>query len=90
MKLPRVTVVAHRSGRVLRVRFTTHGGSDVATALRLRAYHGGHLVANRAVVVRNHHARLRLTARHAGRYRMVVSIDAGGRVGKLTRVIHVG
>jgi hypothetical protein len=70
---------------------TTKGGSKVSTSLRLRAYHAGHLVANHAATVRNHHAKfgLKLNKQRTGTYRFVVSIDTGGKVGELIRSVNV-
>ncbi len=70
---------------------TTKGGSRVSTALRVRAYHGGHLIANRATAVHNHRATfgLKLNKHRTGTYRFVVSVDAGGTVNKLTRLVRV-
>ena len=71
---------------------TTKGGSKVSTSLRLRAYHAGHLVANHAAKVHNHRAKfgLKLGKQRTGTYRFVVSVDAGGKVGKLARSVRVG
>jgi phospholipase C len=89
--LPKVTYKAKVNGNKLTLTFTTKGGSKVSTSLRIRAYHAGHLVANHAATVRNHHATfgLKLNKQRAGTYRFVVSIDTGGKVGKLVRSVHV-
>jgi hypothetical protein len=91
IKLPKVTYKAKVNGDKLTLTFTTKGGSKVSTLLRLRAYHAGHLIANRAATARNHHAkfRLKLNEQRTGTYRFVVSIDTGGKVGELTRSVRV-
>jgi hypothetical protein len=70
---------------------TTQGGSKVSTGLRLRAYHAGRLIANHAATVHNHRATfgVKFNQQRAGTYRFVVSIDAGGKVSKLTRLVRV-
>ena len=89
--LPKVSCKAKVDGHRLTLTCTTKGGSKVSTSLRLRAYHAGHLVANHAAKVRNHHAKfgLKLNKQRTGTYRFVVSIDTGGKVGKLVRSVHV-
>lgn len=59
--------------------------------LRLRAYHHGHLIAKHAAMVRHHHATfaVKLNKRRRGTYRLVVSIDAGGKLGKLTHSVRI-
>jgi phospholipase C len=90
--LPKVTCQAKVAGQKLTLTCTTKGGSRVSTALRVRAYHGGHLIANRATAVHNHRATfgLKLNKHRTGTYRFVVSVDAGGTVSKLTRLVRVG
>jgi phospholipase C len=89
--LPKVTCKAKVDKQKLTLTCTTKGGSKFSTALRLRAYHAGHLVANHAATVRNHQAKfgLKLNKQRTGTYRFVVSIDTGGKVGKLVRSVHV-
>jgi cytoskeletal protein RodZ len=90
--LPKVTWKVKVVGNKVTLTFRTKGGSKVSTALRLRAYHAGHLIANHAATVHNHRARfgVKLTKRRAGSYRFVVTVDAGGKVSTLTRSLHVG
>jgi hypothetical protein len=90
-KLPKVSYRTKVGTRKLIVAFTTAGGSTVRTQLRLRAYHGGRLVANHAATVRDHRAsfQVKLGKRRSGAYRMVLSIDAGGKLGVLRRTIRV-
>jgi phospholipase C len=89
--LPKVSCKAKVDKQKLTLTCTTKGGSKVSTALRLRAYHAGHLVANHAATVRDHRAKfgLKLNKQRTGTYRLVVSIDTGGKVGKLIRSVHV-
>jgi phospholipase C len=89
--LPKVSCKAKVDGHRLTLTCTTKGGSKVSTSLRLRAYHAGHLVANHAAKVRNHHAKfgLKLNKQRTGTYRFVVSIDTGGKVGELVRSVHL-
>jgi hypothetical protein len=87
-----VTCKVKVAGKKLTLICTTKGGSKVSTSLRLRAYHGGRLIANHAAIVHNHRATfgVRLNKHRTGTYRFVVSIDSGGTVGKLTRSVRVG
>jgi phospholipase C len=89
--LPKVSCTDKVNHDKLTLTCTTKGGSTVTTSLRLRAYHSGHLIADHAAKVHNHRARfgVKLRQREAGTYRFVVSIDAGGKVGKLTRSVRV-
>ena len=89
--LPKVTCKVKVAGDKLTLACATKGGSKDSTALRVRAYHDGHLIANHAATVRNHRATfgVKLTKRRTGRYRFVVSIDTGGKVGKLTRSFRI-
>jgi phospholipase C len=91
IKLPKVSYKAKVTNGRLTISFKTRGGSKVATQLRLRAYHANRLVANRAAMVRNHRAtfKVKLGKHHTGNYRVVVSIDAGGKVTALRRTIRV-
>ena len=59
--------------------------------MRLRAYHSGHMIANDAEIVSDHSATfgVKLGKRQTGTYRLVVSIDAGGTHGTLTRSVHI-
>jgi Phosphoesterase family len=91
IKLPKVSYKAKVTKGKLTISFKTKGGSKVATQLRLRAYHANRLVVDRAAMVRNHRAtfKVKLGRHHTGTYRVVVSIDAGGKVGALRRTIRV-
>jgi phospholipase C len=90
--LPKVTCKVRVHSDNVTLTCTTKGGSKVSTSLRLRAYHAGRLIANHATTVHNHRATfgLKLNQRRTGTYRFVVSIDAGGKVSKLTRSVRVG
>ena len=87
-----MTCKAKVGGEKVTLTCTTKGGSKVSTALRVRAYHGGRLIANHATAVHNHRATfgLKLDKHRTGRYRFVVSVDAGGKVSKQTRSVRVG
>jgi phospholipase C len=91
IKLPKVSYEAKAGTRKLTIAFTTTGGTRVRTQLRLRVNHRGHLVANHAATIRNHRAtfNVALGKRRSGSYRMVLSIDAGGKLGVMRRTIHV-
>jgi phospholipase C len=90
--LPKVTWKVKVAGDKVTLTFRTKGGSTVSTALRLRAYHAGHLIANHAATVHNHRATfgVKLNQRRTGSYRFVVTVDAGGEVSALTRSLHLG
>ena len=90
--LPKLDCKAKVHGNKVTVTCTTKGGSKVSTALRLRAYRAGHLIANHAATVHNHRATfgVKLNKRRTGDYRFVVTVDAGGKVGSLTRSLRVG
>jgi hypothetical protein len=49
------------------------------------------MIANQAMKVRNHHATfaVKLNKHRTGTYRLVLSIDAGGKLGKLTRSLRI-
>jgi phospholipase C len=89
--LPKVTFKAEVAGNKVKLTFTSTGGSNVSTALRVRAYHAGHLIANHAATVHNHRATfgVKLGKRRTGTYRFVVSVDSNGTVSKLTRSVRV-
>ena len=89
--VPKVTWNVKVAGDKVTLTFRTKGGSQVSTALRLRAYHAGHLIANHAATVHNHRATfgVKLNKRRTGSYRFVVTVDAGGKVSELTRSLHV-
>jgi phospholipase C len=90
--LPKVTWKVKVTGDKVTLTFRTKGGSKVSTALRLRAYHAGQLIANHAATVHHHRATfgVKLNKRRTGSYRFVVTVDAGGKVSELTRSLHVG
>jgi phospholipase C len=91
IKLPKVSYRANAGSRKLTVRFKTEGGTKVRTQLRLRVSHSGRLLANHAATVHNHRAtfKVKLGKRRSGAYRMVLSIDAGGKLGVMRRTIRV-
>ena len=92
VKLPRVTC-SHRTGKsAIRLTCSTTGGSKVPTMMRARLLRGRRLVANRAAMVRRNRAQfsLPLARARSGRYTIRLTVDAGGRVGSLTRYVRVG
>ena len=92
VKLPRLTCRERFTRRAVRLTCTTRGGSRVSTQLRVRLYRGRSLIGNRASRVHDHRAAFEVALGHrarAGHYRYVVSIDAGGKVGKLIRSVRV-
>jgi phospholipase C len=91
IKLPKVSYTAKFSAKKLTVAFKTKGGTKVRTRLRLRVNHRGRLVANHAATVRNHRATfdVKLGKRRSGSYRMVLSIDAGGKLGVMRGTVRV-
>jgi len=92
VKLPRVTLSYVTGEKALTLLVTTRGGSKVATLIRARLLRGTSLVANRAGMVRDHKVKLLLALSRrsrGGRYTIRLSIDAGGRVGSLTRYVRV-
>jgi phospholipase C len=91
IKLPKVSYKAKVGSKKLTLSFRTKGGTKVRTQLRLRAYHRGRLVANHAATVRNHRVtfNVKLGKRRSGTYRMVLSIDAAGKLGVMRSTIRV-
>ncbi len=88
MKLPRVTCKQTTHQHTITLTCTTKGGSNVATTVRVRVFHGHRLVHNSAARVRSH--RVQFTIRlgnkaPSGKYTIRLAIDAGGRVGAITR-----
>ena len=88
MKLPKVTCKQTTRKHTITLTCTTKGGSNVATMVRVRVFHGRRLVHNSAARVRSH--RVRFTIRlgnnaRSGKYTIRLAIDAGGRVGAITR-----
>jgi phospholipase C len=86
-----ITVGADR--RTVRVTVRTRGGSDVSTSVRLRLRQGRRMLADRALTVRDHRATFVLTrgARiHDGRYRVTMTVDAGGSAAAVTRTFQIG
>jgi hypothetical protein len=70
---------------------TTKASDKMATSLRLRAYHSGHMIAKHSAKVRHHRATfdVKLNKRRRGTYRFVVKVDAGGKHGKLIRKVRI-
>ena len=90
--LPKLRCEETFGARQLTLVCTTKGGSKVATQLRARFYRGTHLIANRAGEVHNDKVKFAAALRtptRAGRYRFVVSIDAGGKLGMFKKSVQV-
>ena len=92
IRTPKVSCKERFAKRSVALSCTTRGGSRVRTQLRVRLYRDRKLIANTAAVVRNHRARFHVAlgaAKRAGRYRFVVSVDAGGKVRAFTTSVRV-
>ena len=88
MKLPKVTCKQTTRKHTITLTCTTKGGSNVATMVRVRVFHGRQLVHNSAARVRSHKVRftIRLGNRaRSGKYTIRLAVDAGGQVGAITR-----
>ena len=88
VKLPKVTCKQTTRRHTITLTCTTKGGSNVATMVRVRVFHGRQLVHNSAARVRSHKVRftIRLGNRaRSGKYTIRLAIDADGRVGAITR-----
>ena len=88
VKLPKVTCKQTTHQHTITLTCTTKGGSNVATMVRVRVFRGRRLVHNSAARVRSH--KVRFTIRlgnkaRSGKYTIRLAIDAGGRVGAITR-----
>jgi phospholipase C len=92
IKLPNVSLKYVRKGkRSLVLTATTRGGSKVQTLIRARLYQDRQLVSNKAGLVKHNRVRLTLSLgrqSRGARYTIRLSIDAGGRVGSLTRNVR--
>jgi hypothetical protein len=91
-KVPALVLTTRSTRRSIRFTIHTRGGSNVATSVRLRLRHGRALVANRAARVRDHRAvfTVRRGAKtRAGRYRITMTVDAGGAVASATRTVRI-
>ncbi len=93
IRLPNVSLKYVRTGKhSLVLTATTKGGSNVQTLIRARLYQGRKLVSNTAGLVRHNRVKLTLSLgrqSRGGRYVIRLSIDAGGRVGSVTRYVRV-
>ncbi len=88
VKLPKVTCKQTTRKHTITLTCTTKGGSNVATMVRVRVFHGRQLVHNSAARVRSHKVRftIRLGNRaRSGKYTIRLAVDAGGQVGAITR-----
>ena len=88
VKLPKVTCKQTTRKHTITLTCTTKGGSNVATMVRVRVFHGRQLVHNSAARVRSHKVRftIRLGDRaRSGKYTIRLAVDAGGQVGAITR-----
>ena len=82
MKLPKVTCKQTTRKHTITLTCTTKGGSNVATMVRVRVFHGRQLVHNSAARVRSHKVRftIRLGDRaRSGKYTIRLAVDAGGQ-----------
>jgi phospholipase C len=92
IRLPRVACRQVSSRTQITLNCTTSGGSNVSTLVRARLYKGHALIRNKAALVRKHHVRFTLRLGRgavSGRYTIRLTIDAGGKVGALTRSLPV-
>ena len=93
IRLPNVSLKYVRTGKhSLVLTATTKGGSNVQTLIRARLYQGRKLVSNTAGLVKHNRVKLTLSLgrqSRGGRYVIRLSIDAGGRVGSVTRYVRV-
>jgi phospholipase C len=92
VKLPKVSCTKQLDGSHLTLTCRVKGNAQLHTLLRVRLYRGSKLVANVAHKVAHSRAsfKLALGRKAAGKYRVKVSIDAGGRVGSLIRSFRLG
>jgi len=88
--LPTLSCTTAVGRKKLTLTCTTKGGRKVPTWLRIHVYHHG-LIAKHVSRIRHHHATfdVELSKHRIGRYRLVVSIHAGGKVGKLTQSVRI-
>ncbi|MFZ0040869.1 MAG: alkaline phosphatase family protein [Solirubrobacteraceae bacterium] len=92
IKLPKVSCHQSRRSHALVLSCVTRGGSHVQTLIRARLLHGRALIGNVASRVRGHKVRFVLALgrqSRAGRYTIRLSVDAGGKVGSVTRYFRV-
>ena len=90
--LPKMTMTFKSSVRVIRVSVHTKGGSKVTTSLRMRLRRGHSLIANKAHKVKNHQATFtvkRGSKARSGKYKVTMTIDAGGAVAAQTRSVSI-
>jgi hypothetical protein len=89
---PHLIITVRSDRRTVRVTVRTRGGSDVSTRVRLRLRQGRRMLADRALTVRDHRATFVLARGgriRNGRYRVTMTVDAGGAVSAVTRVAHL-
>jgi phospholipase C len=90
---PHLAITVRSDRHSVRVTVRTRGGSDVATSVRLRLRQGRRMLADRALTVRDHRATFVLprgSRIRDGRYRVTMTVDAGGAVSEVTRTAHIG
>jgi phospholipase C len=90
--LPRLTLKFRSNAKVIRIVAHTKGGSKVVTSLRMRLQHGHSLIANKGARVRNHKATFTVKRgknARSGKYKVTVTIDAGGAVAAKTESLSI-
>jgi hypothetical protein len=90
--LPKLTMTFKSNAKAIRVSVHTKGGSKVTTSLRMRMRLGHSLIANKAHKVNNHRATFsvkRGKKARSGRYKVTMTIDAGGAVAARTRSVSI-
>jgi phospholipase C len=85
-------VTCHQSSSHHTITLSCVSSSNAPTVIRVRLFHGRHLVRNQAAHVRSHHVRFTLRlgkAAKAGRYTIRLSVDTGGQVAAITRYTRI-
>jgi phospholipase C len=90
--LPRLTLKFRSNAKVISIVAHTKGGSKVVTSLRMRLQHGHSLIANKAAKVKNHKATFTVKRgknARSGKYKVTMTIDAGGAVAAKTESLSI-
>jgi phospholipase C len=90
--LPRLKLKFRSNAKVIRIVAHTKGGSKVVTSLRMRLQHGHSLIANKGARVKNHKATFTVKRgknARSGRYKVTMTIDAGGAVAAKTESLSI-
>jgi phospholipase C len=90
--LPRLTLKFSSNAKVIRIVAHTKGGSKVVTSLRMRLQHGHSLIANKGARVKNHKATFTVKRgknARSGKYKVTMTIDAGGAVAAKTESLSI-